>query len=88
MSDKTFRLWEPDQQMLFPPSIKDFVPEGHLALDGTKVKANASKHSAMSYARMKKREPELAKLVEEWMREAGRADEDEDDEHGPGRSGL
>jgi hypothetical protein len=36
---------------------------GHVALDGTKVKANASKHAAMSYARMKKEEPELAKLV-------------------------
>ena len=32
MSDKTFRPWEPDQQLLFPPSIKDFVPAGHLAL--------------------------------------------------------
>jgi len=29
--DKTFRRWEPDQQILFPPSIKDFVPKGHLA---------------------------------------------------------
>ena len=180
MSDKTFRPWEPDQQILFPPSIKDLVPKGHLAhfvrdlvrndldlsaifaryaelrgqppyhpalmtslllyaysrgiyssrrieraceervdfmaltggekpdhsticqfrsdhrealsalfvqvlalcreagmvklghvaLDGTKVKANAGKHAAMSYARMKQREPELAKLVDEWMREA------------------
>ena len=32
MSDKAFRPWEPDQQMLFPASIKDFVPAGHLAL--------------------------------------------------------
>ena len=197
MSDKTFRPWELDQQMLFPPSVRDFVPEGHLAhfvrdvvrddldlsailaryterrgqppyhpalmtslllyaysrgiyssrrieraceervdfmaltggekpdhsticqfrsdhrdaltelfvqvlslcrdagmvklghvaLDGTKIKANASKHSAMSYARMKKLEPELAALVEEWMREANCADEAEDDEHGPGRRG-
>ena len=31
MSDKTFRPWEPDQQILFPPSTKDFVPQGHLA---------------------------------------------------------
>ena len=31
MSDKTFRPWEPDQQTLFPPSTRDFVPEGHLA---------------------------------------------------------
>jgi len=197
MSDKTFRPWEPDQQMLFPPSVRDFVPEGHLAhfvrdvvredldlssifaryselrgqppyhpalmtslllyaysrgvyssrrieraceervdfmaltggekpdhsticqfrsdhrealsslfvqvlalcrdagmvklghvaLDGTKMKANASKHAAMSYARMKKLEPELAKLVQEWMEEAREADEEEDEEHGPGRRG-
>ena len=31
MSDKTFRPWDPDQQVLFPPSIKDFVPQRHLA---------------------------------------------------------
>ena len=31
MSDKTFRPWEPNQQMLFPPSVQDFVPQGHLA---------------------------------------------------------
>ena len=35
------------------------VKLGHVALDGTKIKANASKHKAMSYARMKKREAEL-----------------------------
>ena len=33
---------------------------GHVALDGTKIKANASKHNAMSYDRMKTRETELA----------------------------
>jgi transposase len=31
MTEKTFRPWEPDQQLLFPPSIKDFVPRRHLA---------------------------------------------------------
>jgi transposase len=31
MTDKTFRSWDPDQQLLFPPSIKDFVPAGHMA---------------------------------------------------------
>ena len=36
------------------------VKLGHVALDGTKIKANASKHKAMSYERMKKREAELA----------------------------
>src|SRR5665254_19424 len=35
------------------------VKLGHVALDGTKIKANASKHKAMSYERMKKREEEL-----------------------------
>ena len=35
------------------------VKLGHVALDGTKIKANASKHKAMSYQRMKKREAEL-----------------------------
>src|SRR5215207_3258779 len=35
------------------------VKLGHVALDGTKIKANASKHKAMSYAGMKKREAEL-----------------------------
>jgi hypothetical protein len=35
------------------------VKLGHVTLDGTKIKANASKHKAMSYERMKKREAEL-----------------------------
>src|SRR5260370_40094592 len=35
------------------------VKLGHVALDGTKIKANASKHKAMGYERMKKREAEL-----------------------------
>jgi hypothetical protein len=36
------------------------VKLGHVALDGTKIKANASKHKAMSYERMKKREADVA----------------------------
>jgi len=60
---------------------------GHVALDGTKVKANASKHAAMSYARRKEAEPELAKLIEEWMEASRRGDEEDDDEHGPGKRG-
>ncbi len=35
------------------------VKLGHVAIDGTKVKANASKHKAMSYARMTEKEAEL-----------------------------
>jgi transposase len=51
---------------------------GHVALDGTKVKANASRHKAMSYARMKDVEPKLAAQVEEWMKASGAADKADD----------
>ena len=47
------------------------VKLGHVALDGTKIKANASKHKAMSYERMKKREAELEAEVAKWL-ESGR----------------
>lgn len=63
------------------------VKLGHVALDGTKVKANASKHKAMSYKRMKEAEPVLAAEVEEWLKKAESTDADEDDEHGKGRRG-
>ena len=43
------------------------VKLGHVALDGTKVKANASKHKAMSYGRMKEREAQLAAEVAELL---------------------
>jgi transposase len=52
------------------------VKLGHVALDGTKIKANASKHKAMSYERMKKREAELQAEVERWLRAAEAADAD------------
>ncbi len=46
------------------------VKLGHIALDGTKIKANASKHKAMSYGRMKTKEEELKKEVNELMKKA------------------
>lgn len=58
------------------------VKLGHVALDGTKLRANASKHKAMSYARMKEAEPRLAAEVEQWMANATHEDDEEDDEHG------
>src|SRR6187200_3565975 len=58
---------------------------GHVALDGTKIKANASKHKAMSYARMKKREAELQAEVERWLRAAEAADAEEDKLYGDKR---
>ena len=53
------------------------VKLGHVALDGTKIKANASKHKAMSYARMKKREAELQAEVDRWLAAAEAADAEE-----------
>ena len=58
------------------------VKLGHVALDGTKVKANASKHKAMSYGRMKEREAQLAAEVAELLRQAQAADDEEDRRYG------
>ena len=63
------------------------VKLGHVALDGTKVKANASKHKAMSYDRMVKREPELAAEVDRLLAEAEALDEKEDKKYGKGKRG-
>ena len=63
------------------------VKLGHVALDGTKVKANASKHKAMSYGRMKQREAELAAEVQKWLEQAAAADATEDEALGPQRRG-
>jgi transposase len=61
------------------------VKLGHVALDGTKIKANASKHKAMSYERMKKREAELAAEVDRWLEAAEAADREEDRLYGSQR---
>jgi transposase len=61
------------------------VKLGHVALDGTKIKANASKHKAMSYERMKKREAELAAEVDRWLKAAEAADREEDERYGDKR---
>lgn len=61
------------------------VKLGHVALDGTKVKANASKHKAMSYERMKKRQAELKAEVDRWLEAAEAADREEDERYGERR---
>jgi transposase len=61
---------------------------GHVSLDGTKVKANASKHKAMSYERMKKTKGELEKEIEELLTKAETVDEAEDKKYGKGKKGL
>ena len=58
------------------------VKLGHVALDGTKVKANASKHKAMSYGRMCEREAQYVQEVAQLLKRAQETDEAEDREHG------
>jgi transposase len=60
---------------------------GHVSLDGTKIQANASKHAAMSYKRMKEAEPELAAKVAQWMEKSAETDAGEDEEHGKDKRG-
>lgn len=63
------------------------VKLGHVALDGTKVAANASKHKAMSYERMLKKEAELSEEIDRLLQQAERTDQEEDARHGRGRRG-
>lgn len=58
------------------------VKLGHVSLDGTKIKANASKHKAMSYKRMKEEEARLEAEVKELLEKAEAIDEAEDREYG------
>src|SRR6266853_3095248 len=61
------------------------VKVGQVALDGTKIKANASKHKAMSYDRMKEKERDLRAEVKEMMAQAEAADAEEDKRYGDKR---
>ena len=63
------------------------VKLGHVAIDGTKIKANASKHKAMSYERMNETEQRLRQEVEELLRRASEVDEAEDAQYGKGKRG-
>jgi len=67
---------------------------GSLALDGTKLRANASRHKAMSYERMQRKEQqleaeiaELERNVRRWFEEAERVDAEEDELYGRDRRG-
>jgi transposase len=63
------------------------VKLGHISLDGTKVKANASKHKAMSYGRMEKKAEELQAEVRRLLQEAQAVDEAEDTLYGKSKRG-
>ena len=60
---------------------------GRIALDGTKVKANASKHKAMSYERMEEKEKQLKAEVKQLLEQAEATDEDEDARYGKEQRG-
>ena len=60
---------------------------GRVALDGTKIKANASKHKAMSYDRMKEKEKQLKHEVKQLLEQAEVADAEEDARYGQDRRG-
>lgn len=61
------------------------VKLGHVALDGTKIKANASKHKAMSYGRMKTEEQRLEAEIQQMLHKAATIDHLEDQQYGDRR---
>ena len=65
----------------------DIVEVGHVSLDGTKIKANASKHKAMSYERMQSEEERLVQEIAEMTAEAEQIDQTEDKLYGKNKRG-
>jgi len=63
------------------------VKLGRVAVDGTKIKANASKHKAMSYGRMREKEAALREEVADLLRRAEAVDREEDERYGVDKSG-
>lgn len=64
------------------------IKMGRLAVDGTKLRASASKHKAMGYGRMKDEEVRLKKEIADLLKQAEAVDEAGDAEHGPDRDGT
>jgi transposase len=63
------------------------VKLGHVSLDGTKIKANASRHKAMSYGRMKEEERRLRGEIRDLLNRAEATDAEEDERYGEDRRG-
>ena len=61
---------------------------GSVAVDGTKIKANASKHKAMSYGRMRDKQRQLRDEVRHLLAQAEAVDAAEDAAHGPDRRAM
>jgi transposase len=74
-------------QALLLCSEAGLVKLGHVAIDGTKIKANASKHKAMSYKRMNETEARLKQEIDALLAAAEKTDAEEDAQHGKDRHG-
>ena len=61
------------------------VKLGHVAIDGTKLKANASKHKAMSYERLIEKEKQLQEKVQKLLAQTAKTDAEEDAKYGQGQ---
>jgi len=81
------KLGELFVQMLELCQKAGLVKLGHVAIDGTKEGANASKHKSMSYGRMGEAEAKLQAEVQKLLQEAERNDAVEDARYGKGKRG-
>lgn len=82
-----------DMKQLFLQTVKlaktmGLAKLGSVALDGTKIEANTSKHKAMSYGRMLEEEKRLSEEIEGLLKAADRADQEEDQAHGSANDGF
>ncbi len=75
------------QQVLELCRAAGLVKLGHVAIDGTKVRANASKHKAMSYGRMKREEARQREKIRRWFEECEATDAAEDELYGADKTG-
>lgn len=70
------------KQVVLIAKNSGLIKLGRVAIDGTKIKANASRHKAMSYDRMKQEEKKLEIEIAELLKRAERTDREEDREYG------
>jgi len=75
------------QQVVRIAKASGLIKLGRIAIDGTKVKANASRHKAMSYDRMKLEEKRLEKEIADLVKQAERVDRKDDTKYGLERRG-
>ena len=65
----------------------ELVKLGIIAIDGSRLKANASKHKAMSHKRMQQKRDELSQEIQQWFDRSDREDDEDDQRYGSDRRG-